>query len=109
MIYDRVIEIAAAGPGEGPLARRLDVMSRHYCAELSIYQSTYFQWAQAGETVDLMVQLPRFGAITATMYAIYGESVYRIMQAQPTRDEDGREIYILTLKREEARYDIFRT
>lgn len=109
MIYDRPIEIAAAGDGESPLARRLTVLSRHYCAELTIYQRTYFEWAQAGETIDRMVQLPRFGAITATMYAIFGEQVYRIVQSQPTRDEDDRDIYILTLRREEARYDIFRT
>lgn len=108
MIYDRPIEIAAAGDGESPLSRRLTVLSRHYCAELTIYQRTYFEWAQAGETIDRMVQLPRFGAITATMYAIFESQVYRIAQSQPTRDEDGRDIYILTLRREEARYDVFR-
>lgn len=108
MIYDRVIEIASAGTDGKPLERRLTVASRHYCAELSIYQSTYLEWAQAGETVERMVQLPRFGEINATMYAIFGGHVYRILRAQPTKDEDGREVYILSLKREEARYDVFR-
>lgn len=108
MIYDRPIEIARLGGGDGPLDRRLTVVSRHYCAELSVYRSTYFEWAQTGETVERMVQLPRFGEIDATMYAIANEHVFRILRAQPTKDEDGREVYILTLKREEARYDVFR-
>lgn len=109
MIYDRPIEIAALDGGDNPLARRLTVVSRHYCAELSVYSSTYFEWAQAGETVERMVQLPRFGVIDATMYALMNGHVLRILRAQPTKDEDGREVYILTLKREEARYDVFRT
>lgn len=108
MIYDRVIEIASAGTDGKPLERKLTVTSRHYCAELSIYQSTYFEWAQAGETVERMVQLPRFGVIDATMYAVFGEHVYRILRSQLTKDADGRDVYILSLKREEARYDIFR-
>lgn len=109
MIYDRVIDIASAGTEGNPLERKLTVTSRHYCAELSIYQSTYFEWAQAGETVERMVQLPRFGVIDATMYAILNGHVHRILRSQLTKDEDGRDVYILSLKREEARYDVFRT
>lgn len=108
MIYDRVIEIATLGDGDGPLDRRLTVVGRHYCAELSVYRSTYLEWAQTGETVERMVQLPRFGEIDATMYALAGGHVFRILRAQPTRDEDGNGVYILTLKREEGRFDIFR-
>lgn len=108
MIYDRVIEIATLGEGDSPLGRRLCVRSRHYCAELSVYRSTYFEWAQTGETVERMVQLPRLGEIDAAQYAILNDHVFRILRAQPTKDEDGRDVCILTLKREEARYDILR-
>lgn len=108
MIYDRLIEIATPESADSPLERRLRVRSRHYCTELSVYRDTYLQWAQTGETVERMVQLPRFGEIDATMYAIANDRVHRILRAQPTTDADGRDVYVLTLKREETRYDVWR-
>lgn len=109
MIYDRLIEIASLGDGDGPLARRLTVVSRHYCAEMTIYHRTYFEWQQAGERIDRMVNLPRLAKIDATMYAIFDGHVYRIMEAQASRDADNLDIYVLSLRREEARYDIYRS
>lgn len=109
MIYDRPLFIARLGEGSSPLERRLQVVGRHYCAELSIYGKTYFEWQQTGESIDRMVQLPRLGMIDATMYAVdpAARCVWRILQAQAAKDDDGQPVWRLSLQREEARYDIF--
>jgi len=109
MIYDRVLQIAGLGSGSSPLDRKLSVKSAHYCAELSIYESTAIQWAAAGKRLDAMLQTPRLGVIDANDYAIYGGHVYAIRSLRNDRDEDGRETYVLSLSREEARYDILNT
>lgn len=108
MIYDRPIEIARLDENARALDRRLTVESTHYCAELEVYRSTYFQWQQNGETIDRMVQLPAFGEIRAAMFAILDDAVYRVVQARQSND-GGCKVWILTLRREEARYEVYRS
>lgn len=106
MIYDRVVSIARLGDGDRPLDRKLSVQSEHYCAELSIWESTAFQWSAAGKRLDKMLQIPKLGELDADDYAVYDGHVYAIRELRRDRDDNGHEVYVLSLSREEARYDI---
>lgn len=109
MIYDRLLEVFSPKQPESPLSMKLELESAHYCAPLTVYHRTYFDSLQMGETVDRMVQLPRLSEIDATMYAVLeGGPVYKIMEAQPTQDEDGLDVYVLSLHRKEGKYELFR-
>ena len=110
MIYDRPLSVFNLDTGSSPLQRRLVLHSRHLCAYRSVFHRTYFLAKQAGETIDRMVQLPAPASpIDATMYAQLDDGhIYRIAEAQPTEDEDGLPAVVLSLHREEARYDLFR-
>ena len=110
MIYDRLLKVFNLDTtSSSPLQRRLVLHSVHLCAYRTVYHRTYFQALQAGETIDRMVQLPAPASpITATMYAQLEDGhVYKIREAQPTEDEDGLPAVVLSLHREEARYDLF--
>ena len=109
MIYDRTLAVFTLDTASGPLQRRLVLRSRHLCAYRTVYHRTYFQARQAGETIDRMVQLPAPELpIDATMYAQLDDGhTYRIAEAQLTEDEDGLPAVVLSLHREEARYDVF--
>ena len=89
MIYDRKLSICIPPEGE----------------------KTWFNiqsLLQAGSRADRMVQIPMGQDVLPTMYAILGGDphLYRIEEAQTTTDEDGLPVTNLTLRREEANYDI---
>lgn len=109
MIYDRFIEIYALKSADNPLNRKLEFQHVHFCAPLTVYHRTYFSSLRDGETVDRMVQLPQLAEIDATMYAVLEDGhVYKVLEAQPTQDEDGLDVYVLSLHRKEGQYELFR-
>lgn len=110
MIYDRVVEVFELDTASSPLQRRLVLHSAHYYGRKTVYHKTYFEALQAGESVNRMIQIPApENPPTATMYAVPDDGhVYRIIEVQPTEDEDGLPVVVLSLHREEARYDLFR-
>ena len=108
MIYDRPLRVFRLDTASSPLSRRLIDPVSYLCAYRTVYHRTYFQAVQAGESIDRMVQL-RTPATPpdATMYAVLEDGhVYRISEAQHTVDEDGLPAVVLSLHREEARYDL---
>jgi len=111
MIYDRLIEVFDLDTASSPLRRRLVLRSAHYYGNLTVYHRTYFQAVQAGESIDRMVQIPApADPPDATMYAVPEDGhVYKITEAQITTDRDGLPVVNLSLRREEARYDLHRT
>lgn len=110
MIYDRVVEVFNLDTASSPLQRRLVLHSAHYYGSRTVFHRTYFEALQAGESVDRMIQIPAPAEPpTATMYAVPDDGhVYRIIEVQPTEDENGLPVVNLSLHREEARYDLFR-
>lgn len=111
MIYDRLMEVFKMDTSPTPLSRRLVLHSVHLSANMTIYHRTYFQALQAGEGIDRMVQIPAPEIPPdATMYAVPADDghVYKITEAQLSKDDDGLPVVNLSLHREEARYDLFR-
>lgn len=109
MIYDRVLEVFEASDADSPLKSRLTLLHTHFCAQQTVYHRTFYASLQAGETVDLMVQLPRTSEIDASMYAVPEDGhVYKILEAQPTKDEDGLPVYVLSLHRKGDNYELLR-
>lgn len=110
MIYDRLVIVSRLDTASTPLHRRLVEVSRHLGAYRTVYHRTYFQAVQAGESIDRMVQLPMPETPPdATMYAVLEDGhAYRIAEAQLAEDEDGLPVVVLSLHREEARYDLLK-
>ena len=110
MIYDRPLTVFKLDTASPPTTRRLTDPAAYLCAYRTVYHRTYFQAVQAGESIDRMVQLRAPDPPPdATMYAVLEDGhVYRIREAQLTEDEDGLPAVVLSLHREEARYDYYR-
>jgi len=107
MIYDIPVDIYALPSGSGvPTSANLVLRSKHYCAELTVYASRYWQSVQAGSSVDRMVQIPeRLSEVTAAMYARFDGAAYAINQVQYSTDSDGLDITVLSLNRYHGNLD----
>lgn len=109
MIYDHELNIYSLPDGT-PLQRKLEPVSRHLYAEKEVYHARYWESVQAGSQIDLMACVPDGWDITATMYCVPDDGhVYRIVQAQHGKDEDGLDMTTLSLQRMEGNYDIARS
>lgn len=109
MIYDRKLTVCIPPEGFGaPFHGRLMVWQEHCCCELTVFHRRYWQALQAGSRADRMVQIPMGQDVLPTMYALLGGDphLFRIEEAQTTTDEDGLPVTNLTLRREEANYDL---
>lgn len=111
MIYDRSLTVYSLASGSSPLARTLTGGIEHYYAEKEVYASRYYKAMEAGESVDMLLELPRMDTdrITSGQYCVPDDGeLYRIVQAQYGYDADGLPITTLSLKREGNKYDIIR-
>lgn len=109
MIYDRGPLRVYTRHGS-PMNRHLQAHSAHYYAELQVYHNRFWESVQSGDRVDRLVQIPYAQSLTADFFAVPEDGhVYRINQAQQTRDDYDRPCTVLSLHREEANYDIERT
>lgn len=106
MIYDRAINVYNVGTGSSPLTRKLTAYGTYLCRVLTVYRRTAFEARQAGESIDRMVQMPWAEGLNATQYAVMEDGhVYRIIEARPDRDGDELPVIVLSLHREEGRFD----
>lgn len=108
MIYDENIDIYSLPAGAGvPTATNLTPVSSHYCGELQVFASRYWQSVQAGSSVDRMVEIPeRLENVTAAMFARFNGGIYSIEQVQYGHDSHGLDITTLSLKRYLSNLDI---
>ena len=107
MIYSIPIEILKLPDDVGtPLQGKLQPVFSAFCGEMTVFHSRFWEAIQAGSRIDVMVELPlhRKNA-DAGMYARYEGHIYRIEQAQYQKDENQLPVTVLSLKREEDRYD----
>lgn len=109
MIYDRPVSIYTLSSDGPPQARRLKPHASCYYAEQTVYHRTFFDSLQRGESIDRMITIHRDETVRATMFAVPDDGhVYKITEAQPTHDQDGLPVTVLSLHREEAKYDFVR-
>lgn len=107
MIYDRVCSICALHTGSSPLKDRATVSGLSYYAPMQVYASRYWAAQQAGVRIDTMVQLPLPVDVGAdSLLILQDEQLYRIVQLQETKDADGLPCLVLSLRREDKKYDI---
>lgn len=101
MIYDKPIDIFALPADEAvPSASNLSLVSRHWCAELTVYHSRFWESVQAGSSVDRLVEIPGYlGDVDASMFALLFNKMYSIEQVQRGADADGLDVTQLSLKR----------
>ena len=113
MIYDQTLTIYELAEGSSPLSRKLKNGIPYYYAEKEVYASRFFISKQSGESISLMVEIPRCDVdarITVNQYCIPEDGkVYRIVQAQYGYDLLGLPITTLSLKEEDGKYDILRS
>lgn len=106
LIYDRELNVYSL-PSGSPLQGKLVRISRHLYAEREVYHARYWESVQAGARIDMLVCVPDGAAIAADMYCIPDDGhVYRIVQAQHGRDDNGLSVTALSLRRMESKYDI---
>lgn len=112
MIYDRELILCTLPAGVGTLLQgKLIEVSHHLYAEQEVFHRRYWEAVQAGTRIDKMAAMPRMlgDDIAAEMYVQLDDGhVYRIEQAQEATDEDGLDIYLLSLYRMGGNYDIGR-
>ncbi len=108
MIYDKgPLAVYTLAGGGSPLTGRLEALSQHLYQELEVYHARYWESVQAGSRIDTMLRVPFGDEIEASHYCIPADGhVYRILQAQHGRDEDGLPCCTLSLQREEKNYDV---
>lgn len=106
MIYDRPIKIGTLDKASSPLLRRITIKGEHYCSPQSVYAKRYYEALQAGVQIDLLVWVLGHDVAWAGDYAFYEGDVFRIVQAQQDRDGTGLACTILSLHREEGKYEL---
>lgn len=107
MIYDTPIDVLKLPDNVGtPVQGKLERQFTAFCGELEVYHRRFWESVQAGSRIDTMVELPFHRNADAGMYARYKSHIYSIEQAQYKSDENGLPVTWLSLKREEAQYDI---
>lgn len=108
--YDRILTIYRLGAGKSPLLRRLEGPVKHYYRELDVYSSRYLQGKQVGETIAMLVAIPRVDCdqrAAADMYCVPEDGrIYRIYQASHGYDANGQAITTLTLSVPEGKYGL---
>ena len=105
MIYDKILLVCSLTDDR---PRALSVECCYGYADQTVYHRRHWEAVQAGSRADRMVQVPFGGEIRADQFVwIPAESsAWRIEEAQHTTDGDSLPVTNLTLRREEAFYDV---
>lgn len=110
--YDRILTVYRLSTGKSPLTRRLESPVEHYYRELDVYGSRYAQGKQVGETIVMLVAIPRADCdsrVAADMYCVPEDGkVYRIYQAAHGFDANGQPITTLSLSLPEGKYELLK-
>lgn len=109
MIYDRTLQLAHLGAGASPMSRRLVLDGWKYYAPETVYASRYYSALQAGVRLDLVAFVAEPDAAEAGQYAIISGDVYRIERAEAATDEHGLPITMLTLHKEDDKFELLGT
>jgi hypothetical protein len=110
-MYDRVLTVYSLDTESSPLSRSLvGPGGRYFYEEKEVYASRFYAARQAGEDVHMLVEIPLDpgdARILPEQYCIPADGqVYRIVQAQYGRDQDGLPVTTLSLQRKEGKYAI---
>lgn len=107
MIYDRILTVLHADTASPALTRRLVRAGATLCGEKSVSDQRFYMAQQAGQRIDKLVELWPAG-IEADQFVTLdnGTTVYRVAKATVTQNRDGLPVQTLTLRREEAVYEL---
>ena len=109
MIYDKTLQTGDLSPGRGPLDRRLTVTGELLYGVKTVYSKRLYEALQIGVRIDTMVQRGLPDAVPADTYVVLADGwVYRVVQAQTQPDEDGLLVTVLSLQKEDAKYELVR-
>ena len=110
--YDRILTVYRLGAGPSPPQRRLQDPVEHYYREMEVYGARYVQGRQVGETITMMVAIPRMDCderVAADLYCVPEDGrVYRIFQAAHGFDANGMPITTLSLSAPEGKYELLK-
>lgn len=108
MIYDKPIQILKLPDDVGtPMRGKLQPVFTAFCGEMTVFHARFWNSVQAGSRIDVMVELPLHRKnVEAECYASYEGHIHRIEQVQYQTDENQLPVTVLSMKREENRYDI---
>ena len=109
MIYDKLLTYGKLSDGTGPLSRKLDVVGWLMYGVKTVYSKRFYEALQTGLRIDAMVQIGLPDAVSAGAYVILNDDrVYRVVQSQTQSDEDGLPVTVLSLMREDVKYELVR-
>ena len=110
MIYDKELQFGDLSPGSSPLDRRLAVKGSHLYGVKTVYSQRFFEALQTGIRIDTMVQIGLPDAVSAGGYVVLDDDkVYRVVQSQTQPDEDGLLVTVLSLMKEDTKYELVRS
>ncbi len=111
MIFDRELTLCDLEKSGSLIYGELKPVRRLYYSRGEVYHRRYWEAVQAGSRIDLMAFCRRLpdDDIKAHQYALVGNHIYRVEQAQEISDpDDGLPLWLLSLRREETNYDVGR-
>lgn len=109
MIYDKELRYGELSPGSSPLDRRLAVKGSHLYGVKTVYSQRFFEALQAGIRIDTMVQIGLPDAIRAGTYVVLADGfTYRVVQSQTQEDVNGLPVTVLSLMKEDEKYELVR-
>lgn len=109
MIYDKLLAYGKLSDGTGPLSRKLAVTGWLMYGVKTVYSKRFYEALQTGLRIDTMVQIGLPDAVSAGAYVILDDGrVYRVVQSQTQSDEDGLPVTVLSLMREDVKYELVR-
>ena len=107
MIYDRILTVLVPAQTGSALTRRLVPAGATLCGEKTVSDTRWYMAQQAGQRIDKLVELWPAGIEADQLVTLdNGTAVYRVAKATVTQNRDGLPVQTLTLRREEAVYEL---
>lgn len=108
MIYDRILTVWVPDRDGPALTRRLVPAAAALCGEKSVSDRRFYMAQQAGQRIDKLVELWPCGVEADAFVTLddNGGAVYRVVKSDVAQSRDGLPVQTLTLRREEAEYEL---
>ena len=108
MIYDRILTVLVPAQTGSALTRRLVPAGATLCGEKTVSDTRWYMAQQAGQRIDKLVELWPAGIEADALVTLDNDAavVYRVTKSQVSYSRDGLRVQTLTLRREEAVYEL---
>lgn len=106
MICDLELKLYRLSGGT-PLTGSLEHIGDYLYGEQEVFHKRYWEAVQAGDSIDTMAQIPLHIDKSSELYAKLADgNLYRVVQLQLSRDKNGLPVSILSLSRDNRRFNI---